>query len=460
MSAPVSVRTLGQDAKAHGVPRTPEDRARLQRRTVAVLAASTILGGLGAGAALSVGALLLAEVSGNDAISGLASAMFNAGAALAGIPLARLATRRGRRRAMISGNLVAMLGALIAIFGSVIGQWWVLAFGIAMVGVASAVQLLSRFTATDLALPKNRARDLSLVVWAITVGAVVGPNLLGPGAAVGGLLGLTPFAGVFVFPFIAQGLAALVSWIGLRPDPLLTARAIAAKEAAEHDAEPEAQPVTEQHPEQIEPEAPSAGEGISAVSRTPLLLTILAIAMAQAIMVALMAMTPLHLMHTAGTPELVGFTLSLHIAGMYALSPLFGFLAGRIGRLPTIAIGWVVLLISIVIAFLAGPSHLMVQIAMTLVGVGWGLVTVAGAALLTELAPVAERPIWQGRSDTFMSAAGAVAGALAGVVFALGNFSYLALVSGGLLALGVVASIQISVHKQRAKRSTPVTRTV
>lgn len=455
MTAPVSTRTSGDRSEAHSLPLTPEDQVRLQRRTVAVLAASTILGGLGAGAALSVGALLLAEVSGNDAISGLASAMFNAGAALAGIPLARLAVRRGRRRAMISGNLVAMLGALIAISGSVIGQWWVLAIGIAMVGVASAVQLLSRFTATDLALPKNRARDLSLVVWAITVGAVVGPNLLGPGAAVGALLGLTPFAGVFVFPFVAQGLAAIVVWAGLRPDPLLTARAIAERDGTLEQVEETA--------EQKETEAPVASailEGVGVVTRTPLLLTILAIAMAQAIMVALMAMTPLHLMHTAGTPELVGFTLSLHIAGMYALSPLFGFLAGRIGRLPTMAIGWVVLLLSIVIAFVAGPSHLLVQVAMTLVGVGWGLVTVAGAALLTELAPVAERPIWQGRSDTIMSAAGAIAGALAGVVFALGDFSYLALVSGGLLALGVVASIRVGAQKRRANRGTAVEHTV
>lgn len=455
MTAPISANTSVGSTQALLHPLTPEDQARLQRRTVAVLAASTILGGLGAGAALSVGALLLAEVSGNDAISGLASAMFNAGAALAGIPLARLAVRRGRRQAMISGNLVAMLGALIAITGSVIGQWWVLAIGIAMVGVASAVQLLSRFTATDLALPKNRARDLSLVVWAITVGAVVGPNLLGPGAAVGALLGLTPFAGVFVFPFVAQGLAALVVWAGLRPDPLLTARAIAERKGdLEH---------TEENADQTKAEltGPSANlEGSGIATRTPLILTILAIAMAQAIMVALMAMTPLHLMHTAGTPELVGFTLSLHIAGMYALSPLFGFLAGRIGRLPTMVIGWVVLLLAIMIAFIAGPSHLLVQVAMTMVGVGWGLVTVAGAALLTELAPVAERPIWQGRSDTIMSAAGAIAGALAGVVFALGDFSYLALVSGGLLALGVVASIQVGAQKRRANRGTVPVHTV
>ena len=93
-----------------------------QRRTLLVLSTATILGGLGVGASLSVGALLLAEVSGSDAISGLASAMFNAGAAAAGIPLARIAAKRGRRVALVGGSFVAMLGAFVAIFGTVIGQ--------------------------------------------------------------------------------------------------------------------------------------------------------------------------------------------------------------------------------------------------------------------------------------------------------------------------------------------------
>lgn len=428
-----------------GLLLSPEQRIRVQRRTVAVLSIATILGGLGVGAALSVGALLLAEVSGNDAISGLASATFGAGAAIAGIPLASLAARRGRRRALVTGSLVAMLGAVAVILGSVVGQWWLLAVGIALVGVSSAVQLLSRFTATDLALPGNRARDLSLVVWSITVGAVVGPNLLGPGAMMGELLGITPLAGVFVFPFVAQALAALVNWIGLQPDPLFAARVLQAQADAAVSPETAAD-------DGVAPSRASASEPAGGSSRMPLLLTIFSIAMAQAIMVALMAMTPLHLMHHDGTPQLVGFTLSLHIAGMYAFSPLFGFLAGSIGRLQTVAIGWVVLLVSIVMAYFAESSHLMVQIALTLLGVGWGLVTVAGAALLTELAPPAARTVWQGRSDTFMSASGAVAGVLSGVLFAVGDFSLLALASGVLLALGAAASIRLALHGRRSGR--------
>lgn len=395
----------------------------LQRRTLIVLAAVTILGGLGVGASLSVGALLLAEVSGNDAISGLASAMFNGGAAIAGIPLARVAARHGRRRALLAGSVVAMIGAVVAIIGAAISAWPVLAIGIGALGVASAVQLLSRFAATDLALPKNRARDLSLVVWSITVGAVVGPNLMGPGAIVGNAMGVPPLAGVFVFAVVAQALAALVVWFGLRPDPLLTARSIQQRETNVTAGVSAAHPAA----------APPGG-------RNAKILTIVMIAVAQAIMVALMSMTPLHLKHHGGSDPLVGLTLSLHIAGMYAFSPFIGMLATRIGRLPVIVGGWAVLLVSIVLSYFSGPSHLLVQVAMVLLGVGWGMVTVAGAALLTELTSIDERTRWQGRADTSMSAAGAAAAVLAGVLFAFGDFALLAVLSGIVLAVGVVAS--------------------
>lgn len=398
----------------------------VQRRTLAVLVSATVLGGLGVGASLSVGALLLAEVSGNDAISGLSSAMFNAGGAIAGIPLARLAGRRGRRPAVVSGSLVAMLGAIVAVGGAAAGWWIVLALGIGMLGVASTVQLLSRFAAADLALPENRARDLSIVVWSITVGAVVGPNLMGPGAVVGEALGVPALAGVFVFAFFAQVLAALVNWFGLRPDPLLTARTIHADAVQSGGSET------------------ALDDGIISDERAAKrakVLTIVMIAVAQAIMVGLMAMTPLHIKHHGGSDPLVGVTLSLHIAGMYAFSPIIGILATRLGRLPVIMGGWVILLASVIVSYVSGPSHVLVQVAMVLLGVGWGAVTVAGAALLTELTSLSERAKWQGRADTFMMAAGAAAGVLSGIIFAIGDFSFLALMGGAVLMIGVVASL-------------------
>lgn len=431
---------------------TPDRVAALQRRTILVLSAATILGGLGVGAALSVGSLLLAEVSGNDAISGLASAMFSAGTAAAGVPLARIAMRRGRRRALVIGSLGAFVGAVIAILGAAIGIWPVIALGLGMLGVAAAVQLLSRFTATDLALPKRRARDLSLVVWMITVGAVIGPNLIGPGEVVGNAMGVPPLAGVFVFACIAQLLAALVNWFGLRPDPLLTARELAAQEAAPADA-------AKQHadpdhaaaaPEQPATEAATAAAPRTASIKIPHTLTrgaqimaIVVISVAQILMVGLMAMTPLHLIHTGGSAEIVGLTLSLHIAGMYALSPVFGYTTTKFGRMPTIAMGFVLLAASVWLAYVAGPSHITVQISLTLLGLGWSAVTVAGSVLLTDITPEHERPRWQGLSDTCMSAAGAVAGALAGVAFAIGAFPLLAIIAGAVLVVGGLVAARL-----------------
>lgn len=386
-------------------PLDPTARRRVQRRTVVVLSVATMLSGFGTGASLSVGALVLAEMSGNEAISGLASALFNAGAAAAGIPLARIAARRGRRNALVVGSFVAVAGALVAILAAAVDAWPLFALGVAMVGVSSAVSLLARFAATDLAVPANRARDLSFVVWSITVGAVVGPNLITPGEAVGDALGILPLAGVFVFALVAQLLAALVNWIGLRPDPLLEARrlpvetgpvalpgaveAVGRADGGEGSAAPASALVS----------GAAGAAAAGPASATPPAGTgarwgvIIAIAAAQAIMVALMAMTPLHLMHHEGTPAIVGITLSLHIAGMYALSPVFGALASRLGRLRVVGLGWGLLLGAVVLSYVAGPSHLLVQVALTLLGLGWSAVTVAGAALLTDLTPSAERPV-------------------------------------------------------------------
>lgn len=410
--------------------RYPHERGgALQRKTVAVLSAGTILGGLGVGASLSVGALLLAEVSGSAAISGLSSAMFNAGAALAGIPLARIAVKHGRRRAIVTGNAIAILGGTIATLSTMIGNWVILALGIGLLGVASAVQLLSRFTATDLAHPAQRARDLSIVVWMITVGAVIGPNLMGPGAVVGDLIGVAPLAGVFAFTIGAQTLAALISWFGLRPDPLLVARSLPNDEPARDD----------------EPMPRVYG------TRATQFQVIAVIGIAQAIMVALMAMAPLHIVHTGGSNELVGFTLSLHIAGMYALSPVFGFLASRYGRIPVIHLGWFILVASAILAFVAGESHAILQISMVLLGLGWGAITVAGATLVTEVTHPDVRTSRQGQSDTLMSGAGAFAGVMAGVLFAWASYEAIAIVSLILIAVGLLLTVLVATSIRRAR---------
>ena len=205
------------------VPLTAETVAAAQRRTRRVLMVGQVLAGLGMGSTLSIGAILAAQISGSPAFSGMAATMSTLGAALAAVPLARLARRSGRAPALATGAVTAALGAVLAMASAGIGSFPLLLLGILLIGTGTAVNLQSRFAAADLSAPATRGRDLSLVVWATTVGAVSGPNLIGPGESLGAVLGLPELSGPFLFTVLAQCLAAALYLVGLRPDPLALA---------------------------------------------------------------------------------------------------------------------------------------------------------------------------------------------------------------------------------------------
>ncbi len=403
---------------------TEQDLDILQRRVRRILILGQVMAGLGMGATLSMGAILASRLSGSEAWSGMAATMSTLGAALAAVPLARLAGRFGRRISLFTGALLAASGAVITIVSTMVALFPLLLVGLALIGVGTAVNLQSRFAATDIANDKTRSRDLSLVVWATTVGAVSGPNLITPGEAVGSLLGLPELAGPFVFTLAAQTLAAVVYFVGLRPDPLLLARDIAA------------------HPTQGAATALGPRVDNMVMART----AILSIALSHATMVSVMAMTPVHLVHHGASLAIVGFTISLHIAGMYALAPVFGILSDRIGRIPTIVVGQVILLASLLFTGFGSENEMAVVIGLVLLGLGWSAATVAGSTLLSESTIIEKRASRQGISDLLMSGSGALGGALAGVVLAFLGYNGLSFVAL-LLVAGVVVRIVLTRHE-------------
>lgn len=396
--------------------------ALLQRRVRGTLMAGQVLAGLGMGSTLSLGALLAAEVSGTPALSGMAATMATLGAALAAVPLARLAARAGRAPALATGAAVAATGGMLAIVSAGIGAFWLLLVALAAIGVGTAVNLQSRFAAADLAADATRGRDLSLVVWATTIGAVSGPNLIGPGETLGSWLGLPALSGAFVFTAVAQLSAAVLYVLLLRPDPL---RVAARWEVQRADEAARASGSTA---------SPTIATGDAGGVR----LAFVAIALSHATMVAVMAMTPVHLVDHGASLVIVGFTISLHIAGMYALAPVFGILSDRIGRWATILIGQVLLVASLLSTALGSESEAWVVVGLILLGLGWSAATVAGSALLTESAPPARRTILQGRSDLVMSASGAAAGAASGLVLTAIGYSGLSFAALGLVAVVAV----------------------
>lgn len=402
----------------------------LQRRVRTVLMLGQVMAGLGMGATLAVGAIMVGRLAGSDGFSGLAATSATLGAALAAVPLARLAQRKGRSVSLTTGALLASLGGVVTIVASILGTVFLLLPGLALVGVGTAVNLQSRFAATDLSDPTTRGRDLSLVVWATTAGAVSGPNLITPGEFLGGLLGLPELSGPFVLTTIAQASAALLYFVALRPDPLLLAQERAA--SAARAGKPGAADVTD--------------------NRSMMRTAIVSIALSHATMVAVMAMTPVHLIHHGASLAIVGFTISLHIAGMYALAPIFGVMSDRLGRIPTILVGQGILVASLLLTGFGSENEMAVVLGLVLLGLGWSAATVAGSTLLTESTSLARRPRVQGISDLVMSGSGALGGALAGVALAFLGYDGLSFVALALVATVVVRVLVSWRHASPAER--------
>ncbi|MGO1545708.1 MAG: MFS transporter [Gulosibacter sp.] len=389
------------------------DFAAVQRRTMAVLVIMQIVGTVGVGVAPSVGILLASEVTQNEAWAGLARTASTLGAALFGLPLGNLAAQFGRRFALSSGWWAAALGSALLV---VAAQWSLvvpLFGGLLLIGAGSAVSLQARFAATDLAAPARKGRALALVVWVGMIGSVLGPNLGVPGAFIGERTGLTVYAGAFLIAAVCLVIAGIIVFALLRPDPLLTLQRASGLET--------------QKPE-------SMGTRIRKVllelrNNRSARYAVIAIITAQIVMVAIMTMTPVHMSHLGDSITVIGFTISLHVAGMYALAPLVGYLNDKLGTRPTIGMGIIILIASLGIGATWPEATWGVIASLILLGVGWSFINVAGSALFSGVVSDDTRASSQGGVDALSNLFGATAAFVAGPLLMVSSFSILSLIA-------------------------------
>ncbi len=397
--------------------------ALLQRRTLTVLSAAQIISGIGTAVGLALSSLVVAQLSGSVAISGLAGTATVLGAALLALPTAKTSGRGGRRAGLTLAYGCAMLGCVIAVTAITIRSWPLLLGGLVLFGSASAASLASRYSATDLSPPGHAARHLSWVVWASTIGSVAGPNLAQPAEHLGRLLGMAPDTGPFVLALLTFTIAWAIIAIGLRPDPLLLARSIASHT----------------------PAAPAPATGRKGTLRTAWRAlsqtraasrALVAIAVSHTAMVSIMSMTPVHLDHGGATYSIIGIVISLHIAGMYILSPVVGWLADRVGRARVLVLGMALLLTAAILAGGAGSEDVArVTAGLALLGVGWSCGLIAGSAMLSEAVRLEHRPAVQGLSDLLMNVCGAAGTVVAGMI--VGGLSY--------GTLGTVVAVMVTI---------------
>lgn len=380
-----------------------------RRRVLTALMIAQVMGGISAGVAFSLGALLAADIGGTE-WGGAASTVTTVGAALFSVVLARVAAARGRRLSLTSGMVLGALGATGAMFAAEWRLLWLLLASFLLIGASSAVNLQSRFVAGDVAATATRGRDLSLVVWSTTIGAVAGPNLMEPGQRLSELLGFSSFSGAYVICIGAQAVAVLVLSVALHPDPVAPAA----------------------------PDEETATDATSIRAYPMVIVVIASLAVAHAVMVAVMAMTPVHLHGHGASLRLIGITISAHVAGMYACSPLFGLLADRVGRRWTLALGFVVQLASLGLLIAYGQQDAAVVAALVLLGLGWSAALVSCSTLLIDAAPDTRRTHVQGRSDFTMNIVGAAGGAVAGPIVHNWGMPTLASLTGFLIIVAVV----------------------
>ncbi|MEU8318339.1 MFS transporter [Nonomuraea sp. NPDC048881] len=394
------------------------DLVSVQRRTLVVLSAAQIVGGVGVAVGLALSSVVVDELSGSTVISGFAGTATVLGAALLALPTARLSSLGGRRVGLSLTYLAALAGCALSVAAISLGNWPLLLAGLVLVGGGSAGSLAARYSATDLSPQGHSARHLSLVVWASTVGSVAGPNLAEPADRMGIEAGLAAKAGPFAFAALAFAVALVIIIGGLRPDPLKLARTL--------DGAPEPGPGRHR----------TIRTGLRTLRETPMARRALVmIAVAHTAMVSIMSMTPVKLHHDGSNLNVIGLVISLHIAGMYMFSPVVGWLADRAGKVPVLVLGSALLLAAAVLAGTAGHRVWQVTTALVVLGLGWSCGLVAGSALVTESVPIDRRPAVQGLSDLLMNVCGATGTIIAGAIVGILSYGVLGLVVGVMVTL-------------------------
>ena len=387
----------------------------LARKLTWVLFTAQAFGSAGFIAAATIASVAGAALSGREAWAGVPSATFLLGSALAAYLWGVVMDARGRRTGLVLGLLTGVLGALVAAWAIVQGSFGLLLVGLPLMGSAQAALQLGRFAAAEVSPPALRGRAISNVVLGGTVGAIMGPLLVGPMGVLSLRLGVPELTGAYAASAGMFVLAIGVVFALLRPDPRDVGRQLVL-DAGEAKADTR------------------VARPLSVILRQPAVIAaVSAMVFGQVVMVMLMVITALHMTHHGHALGSVSAVISSHTLGMYAFSVVSGRLTDRWGRAPVIVTGAATLVLACALAPLS-PQVVPLAVALFLLGLGWNFCFVGGSSLLSDQLSSAERSRTQGVNDLLLNLASALGSLGSGVVFAGVGYAAMGLV-GALVAL-------------------------
>ena len=367
-------------------------------------------------AVVTVSTLVSEQITGSTSLSGIPGTLGTAGVAAGAAGLSALSLRVGRRPSFTLGFAVAALGSLSVAFSITLGSFPLLLLGMFAIGFGRSVGQLARFAAGDLRRSEHRASAISLIVWASTIGAIVGPLLIGPTSVFASSVGFDELIGPVTVGIVGFGLGTAVMFLGLRPDPLTLA-------------------IVERHEDQhAEPDPLRTILDIPTVR-----VALAAMMISQLVMALIMVMTPLFIRSNDGGLATVGWVMMAHALGMFAIAPITGRLVDSFGPRRIIVLSVATLVLSGLIAATAGTAQTPVLIVgLFLLGVGWNFGFVAGSSLLQEGLPIVNRLKIQGFADSVTWISGAAAAGMSGLIVAQSSYLALSLIGSALALIPLI----------------------
>ena len=381
--------------------------SREERATLAILALATAVGATGLAAGGTAGALLGAELAGSDAAAGVPLGLLVVGSAASAPLISYLTPRLGRERSLTLGYFVGAVGAEVVVLAAWVESFVLLLVGSVLLGAANAAIFLTRYAAADAVRPGVRGRALGTVFFATALGAIASPLLLGPSGDLAELMGLPPLTGLYLVATTAFILAGL-TLVTASPSHVRKSTAITRHELA---------------------------MGLRATGAKT---AVLVLAASNFVMVGVMAVAPVHMTeHAHHHLKFVGIVISLHVAGMFAPSPISGWLADRIGSIIVAVIGFTFVAVAgLTGVFVDLESGAAITALLVLLGLGWNFGIVGGSTLLSASTTPSLRPHAEGIGEVAMGLAAGLGAPIAGVLVATGGFTSLWLV-GAVVATGV-----------------------
>lgn len=382
---------------------------------------------LGSAALISnatVNPIVGSKLGGSDVLAGVPGTLLLIGAAVASYPAGMLMQRVGRRPGLALGFFVGSLGMCIGGYAIVVHSFASFLLGLLLIGAARGAVDQSRYAAADANLPENRARAISTVVFAGTVGAVGGPLLVAPlGNLVKSLFGFDVLAGPMIGGAALFLIAGVLITIFLRPDPRDVGRKIT--EALKRDDDPSV----------------AEARSLGVIARLPgVQLAALSMLIGQAIMVLVMTVTSLHMNHNHHTLADISLVIMAHTLGMYGLSFVTGTIADRFGRPAVVSIGALILITGCLIAPLS-VEVLPLAIGLFLVGLGWNMCYIGGSSLLADNLAPNERGRYQGAVELTVNLSSATSSLSSGFIIAGLGFTTLCIIASVLTCAPLVMAV-------------------